>query len=123
LVPLNERLTKALKDVMHSAIRPASGHVFHCEGKSIKDIREVFAVACRKAAIADFRFHDLRHTAVTSMRRLHIDCLTIMKISGPKTLEVFWRSNSFGRDHLKPVAMQHHQFITNLAQPDLDVSL
>jgi hypothetical protein len=40
-----------------------------------------------------------------------------MKISGPKTLEVFWRSNSFGRDHLKQVAMQHHQFITNLAQP------
>jgi integrase len=68
LVPLNERLTRALKDVMHSAICPASGHVFHRQGKSIKDLRKAFAAACRKAAIADFRFHALRHTAVTSMR-------------------------------------------------------
>ena len=68
-VPLNERLTKALKDAMHSAIRPASGPVFHRQGKPIKDIREVFTVACCKAAIADFRFHDLRHSAATGMLR------------------------------------------------------
>jgi hypothetical protein len=59
--------------------------------KPIKDIRETFAVARRKAAIVDFRFHDLGHAAVTNMRRPHIDRLPIMNISGHKTLEVFWR--------------------------------
>lgn len=116
LVPLNDRLTNALKDVMHSAIHCASGHVFHRQGIPIKDIREAFGAACRKVAIVDFRFHDLRHTAVTNMRRSSIDHLTIMKISGHKTLEVFWRYNSFDADDLKRAAMQQQQFITNLAQ-------
>jgi integrase len=116
LVPLNDRLTDALKDVMHSAVRCASGHVFHRQGIPIKNIREAFAAACRKAAIVDFRFHDLRHTAVTNMRRSSIDHLTIMKISGHKTLEVFWRYNSFDADDLRQAARQHQKFITNLAQ-------
>jgi len=115
LVPLNDRLTNALKDVMHSAIRCASGHVFHRQGTPIKDVREAFVAACRKAAIVDFRFHDLRHTAVTNMRRSSIDHLTIMKISGHKTLEVFLRYNSFDADDLTQAARQHQQFITNLA--------
>jgi integrase len=68
LVPLNDRLTNALKDVMHSPIYCASGHVFHRQGVPIKNIREAFGAACRKVAIVDFRFHDLRHTAVTNMR-------------------------------------------------------
>jgi integrase len=122
-VPLNERLTKALKDAMHSAIRPASGPVFHRQGKPIKDIWEAFTAAYCKAAIADFRFHDLRRTAVTNMRRSHIDHLTIMKISGHKTLEVFRRYNSFDAEDLKQAAVQHHQFITNLAQSMASISV
>ena len=123
LVPLNDRLTNALKDVMDSAIRCASGHVFHRQGTPIKDIREAFAAACGKTAIVDFRFHDLRHTAVANMRRASIDHLTIMKISGHKNLEVFWRYNSFDADDLKQAARQHQQFITNLAQSTPSVPL
>ena len=122
-VPLNDRLTKAPKDVMHSAIRCASGHVFHRQGMPVKGIREAFAAACHKAAIVDFRFHDLRHTAVTNMRRARIDHLTIMKISGHKTLEVFWRYNSFDADDLKQAAMQQQQFIINLAQSTSSTSM
>jgi integrase len=116
LVPLNDRLTNALKDVMHLAMRRSSGQDFHRQGIPIKDIREAFAAACRQASIVDFRFRDLRHTAVTNMRRSRIDHLTIMKISGHKTLEVFWRYNSFDADDLKQAAMQQQQIITNLAQ-------
>jgi hypothetical protein len=50
------------------AIYCASGHVFHRQGVPIKNIREAFGAACRKVAIVDFGFHDLRHTAVTNMR-------------------------------------------------------
>ena len=123
LVPLNDRLTNALKDVMHAAISCPSGHVFHRQGIPIKDIREAFSAACRKVATVDFRFHDLRHTAVTNMRRSSIDHLTIMKISGHKTLQVFLRYNSFDADDLKRAAMHQQQFITNLAQSTSSVPI
>jgi hypothetical protein len=43
------------------------------------------------------------------MRRAGIDHLTIMKITGHKTLDAFKRSNSFLFDDLKEAA---HKFIT-----------
>jgi hypothetical protein len=46
---------------------------------------------------------------VTNMRRAGIDHLTIMKITGHKTLDAFKRSNSFLFDDLKEAA---HKFIT-----------
>jgi hypothetical protein len=57
------------------------------------------------------------------MRRSSIDHLTIMKISGHKTLEVFLRYNSFDADDLKQAAMRQQQFITNLAQSTPSVPL
>lgn len=116
LVPLNARLTNLLKDAYHTSARAASGHVFHRQGQSIKDVRGAFARACRDAGLTDFRFHDLRHTAVTDMRRAGNDHLTVMKITGHRTLEVFQRYNSFDEDDLKQAALRHEQFITNLSQ-------
>lgn len=116
LVPLNDRLTKLLKDAIHSPLRCASGHVFHRMGQPIKDVRGAFAKACRDAGLVDFRFHALRHTAVTDMRRAGNDHLTIMKITGHRTLEVFQRYNSFDEDDLKQAALRREQLITSLSQ-------
>jgi len=44
------------------------------------------------------------HTAETNMRRAGIDHLTIMKITGHKTLDVFKRYNSFLEGDLREVA-------------------
>src|SRR5437899_3195281 len=90
LVPLTTELTARLKDLykvryLHEA------NVFLVKGKSIGSIRRGFEAACRRAKITGFRFHDFRHTAVTNMRRAGIDHLTIMRITGHKTMEVFKR--------------------------------
>jgi integrase len=119
LVPLNATLTALLKDVMQSPVRCTTGHVFHRNGQPIKSIRGAFDRACREANLTDFHFHDLRHTAVTNMRRAGVDPLTAMKITGHKTMAVFQRYNSFDEDDLRQAAAQQHQFITNLAQQTL----
>ena len=119
LVPLNATLTALLKDAMQSPVRCATGHVFHRNGQPIRSIRGAFDRACREAGLTDFHFHDLRHTAVTNMRRAGIDALTAMKITGPKTMAAFQRYNSFDEDDLRQAAAQQHEFITNLAQQAL----
>jgi integrase len=119
LVPLNVTLTALLKDVMQSPVRCATGHVFHRNGKPIKSLRGAFEKACRETGLTDFHFHDLRHSAVTNMRRAGIDALTAMKITGHKTMAVFQRYNSFDEDDLRRAAARQHQFITNLTQQPL----
>jgi integrase len=119
LVPLNVTLTVLLKDVMQSPVRCATGHVFHRNGQPMRSIRGAFEKACREAGLTDFHFHDLRHTAVTNMRRAGIDPLTAMKMTGHKTMAVFQRYNSFDEDDLRQAAAQQPQFIINLAQQPL----
>jgi len=68
-------------------------HVFTYRGKPITTIRSSFQVACAKAGIKDFRFHDLRHTFNTNMRRAGVDRSVIMKITGHKTTAMFERYN------------------------------
>jgi integrase len=59
-----------------------------------------FAGACRRVALTDFRFHDLRHTAVTNLRRSGVDALTAMKITGHKTMAVFRRYHTIDEEDL-----------------------
>lgn len=57
--------------------------------------------ACRKAKIADFRFHDLRHTFNTNMRKAGVDHSVIMKLTGHKTPSMFQRYNTVDLDDAK----------------------
>jgi integrase len=75
-------------------------YVFTRNGQRIKSIREVFARVCRDAGISNFVFHDLRHTAVTNLRRAGVDALTAMKITGHKTMAVFKRYNTIDEGDL-----------------------
>lgn len=56
------------------------------------------------------RFHDLRHTAVTNMRRAGVDLVTIMRITGHKTLAMLQRYNVVTDDDLREamVKTEHH---------------
>ncbi len=100
LVPLTADLTLQLK-ALYKVVHLNEPHVFLVNGKSVHSIKTAFKAACRRAGIEGFRFHDFRHTAVTNMRRAGIDHLTIMRITGHKTLEVFKRYNSFLEGDLK----------------------
>jgi integrase len=44
-------------------------HVFLHGGQPILSIKGAFKASCKGAGITNFRFHDLRHTAITNMRR------------------------------------------------------
>jgi len=104
-VPLTPELTALLKD-LYKVRYLSEDHVFLVKGHSVNSIKTAFNAACRRADIQGFPFHDFRHTAVTNMRRAGIDHLTIMKITGHKTLDVFKRYNSFLEGALRKAASQ-----------------
>jgi len=111
LVPLTADLTARLKD-LYKVRYLNEPHVFLVKGKSVQSIKTAFNAACRRAGIEDFRFHDFRHTAVTNMRRAGIDHLTIMRITGHKTMEVFKRYNSFLEGDLRDAADRFNTYLT-----------
>jgi integrase len=72
------------------------GHnrVFTYKGRPIVGIRTAFLKACRRGGIENFRFHDLRHTFNTNMRKAGVDQSVIMKLTGHKTAAMFHRYNT-----------------------------
>ena len=97
-IPISPRLLETL-----SAMKKKTGIVFGYQGKSIKSIKVAFKRACQKAGIEDFRFHDLRHTFVTNMRRAGKQDRSIMAITGHKTMVVFTRYDTVDEEDLKRV--------------------
>ena len=55
---------------------------------------------------------DLRHSAITNMCQAGIDPLTIMQISGHKTMVCFTRDNSFWEADLKAAVCKSNTYLT-----------
>ena len=60
-------------------------------GRPLSDLQTCFKAACRKAAVGDLRFHDLRHTAATYMVTGGIDLVTVKEILGHATIQMTMR--------------------------------
>jgi integrase len=60
---------------------------------------------CREVGIENFRFHDLRHSAVTNLRAAGVDVETIMKIVEHSSVEMFLRYRAVDDEELD-AAMQ-----------------
>ena len=117
LIPLS--LSVELEEIFRDLAKTRALHdprVFLRDGKPILDVDGAFAAACREAKITNFRFHDFRHTAITNMRRAGIDQLTIMKLSGHKTMVCFTRYNSFREPDLKAAASKINTYLTLASQ-------
>ncbi len=56
-----------------------------------RNLTRAFSSTIRKVGIADFRFHDLRHTFATRMVQAGIDLYTVQKLLGQKTSSVTMR--------------------------------
>ncbi len=97
------------------------GHnqVFTYGGKPIKGIRTAFLKACREAAIEDFRFHDLRHTFNTNMRKAGVDHSVIMKMTGHKTASMFHRYNTVDTADAKEAYRKLEGFLMGQNQQDV----
>ncbi|MGM0383497.1 MAG: tyrosine-type recombinase/integrase [Thermodesulfobacteriota bacterium] len=80
-------------------------NVFTYKGNPIQSIKACLKRACQKAKIEDFRFHDLRHTFNTMMRKAGVSKSVIMHLTGHKTSTMFDRYNTIdeedARDALK----------------------
>ncbi|OGP62750.1 MAG: hypothetical protein A2170_10055 [Deltaproteobacteria bacterium RBG_13_53_10] len=59
--------------------------------RPLSDLQTGFKAACRKAAVGDLRFHDLRHTAATYMVTGGIDLVTVKDILGHATIQMTMR--------------------------------
>jgi integrase len=97
---------------LHKTRALHESHVFLHGCQPILSLKEAFKAACKRAGIKNFRFHDFRHTAITNMRRAGIDPLTIMQISGHKTMVCFTRYNSFRETDLRAGADKANTYLT-----------
>jgi integrase len=85
-IPLEEGLISLFQRIPRVIGCP---NVFTYKGKPIESVKTAFQDAKRKAKIGDFRFHDLRHCAITNLRKAGVSDSVIMSISGHKTHAVF----------------------------------
>jgi integrase len=103
---LREVLDAIRQELRAGKVAPIDGRVFTWKGKPMSEgWRTAFVAACRRAGLADLRFHDLRHTFVTRKVREGWDYKRIMAITGHKTFAVFQRYNNPSEDDIKEVVL------------------
>jgi integrase len=85
-VGMTSRVSRELASLWELSPKKIDALVF---GSS--EFKKSFATAVRVAQLKDFRFHDLRHTAVTRMVAAGMPIPEIMKISGHSKMETFLR--------------------------------
>jgi integrase len=84
-VAMTPRLYEELERLWLQSDRDSESKVF-----GIKDnVKNSFASACRDADIEGFRFHDMRHTAITRMVAAGVAAMEIMKVSGHTQMTTF----------------------------------
>jgi len=95
-VPLNATVVELLEKL------PRRGeYVFtNSSGKPYRCVKRIFAKACAKAGIRNFRFHDLRHTGASWLVMNGVDLLTVKKVGGWKTLAMVERYAHLSDEHL-----------------------
>ena len=68
------------------------------DGKPLKDVKRSFSTALRKAGIADFHFHDLRHTSASHLLMRGASLKTVQEHLGHTTLAMTQRYSHLSRD-------------------------
>lgn len=99
-IPIHPDLKAMFRDLPRGL---HTDRVFLFDGKPLDGIKTSFNAACRRAGIADFCFHDLRHCAINNLRLAGNDYFRIMAVSGHKTMSVFKRYNDVTTDELRQI--------------------
>ncbi|WP_295400367.1 site-specific integrase [uncultured Thiocystis sp.] len=90
-VPVNAVAREALLNRAHWREEqcPTTSWVFSdLDGSRIGSVKRSFATACRNAGIADFRFHDLRHTCAAWLVQLGVPLMDVRDVLGHSTVKM-----------------------------------
>ena len=101
-VPLADEALEALR--LARIQNGGTGYIFRSSlhpDRPVKDNRGWFKEALSLARIADFRWHDLRHTFACWLRQVGVPLDTIAELLGHKGLQMTMRYAHFGTAHLR----------------------
>jgi len=97
-VPMNDVLTVTLKTIRINAA--VDGLVFcNRNGIPYRSFRSVFEKAVQKAGLADFTFHDLRHTFASRPVMSGVDLPIVQELLGHKDISMTLRYTHLSTDH------------------------
>jgi integrase len=71
------------------------------QGRHFKEVKRSFASACKRAGIADFRFHDLRHTFASHYVMRGGSIKGLQKILGHKDIQMTMRYAHLSKEFAK----------------------
>ena len=88
-VPLSDRAMETIKALLNAPERPRSPYLIcNTDGGRYGDMKKGFANACRRAKIADLRWHDLRHTFASWFVQQDGDMYRLSRILGHASLQM-----------------------------------
>lgn len=100
-VPLSSKAVETIQSLLEQRHRPRSSYLFcKSDGTRIGNPKKGFAGACARAQIADFRFHDLRHTFASWWVQEGGDLYRLSRILGHATLRMSARYGHLRTDDL-----------------------
>jgi integrase len=104
-VPVTGKALDLLKDMAAARkLKDPSGLVFPGKTDKTKDkplaIENIFQAALKDAAIANFRFHDLRHSAASYLVMAGVPMVTVAEILGHRDLKMTQRYSHLSRAHV-----------------------
>ena len=100
-VPLTETLRNCLAELRErDGVSRIQGLVFERDRQKLTHTYRKVQQICKEQRIENFRFHDLRHCAVTNLAEIGIETETIMRIVGHSSVEMFLRYRSVRPEHL-----------------------
>lgn len=98
-IPINATLRAQFEEL---ALDNVDGHrfVFHeKDGKPYDSVKRSFKTACDDAKIADFHFHDLRHTFASQLVMAGVDLTTLKELLGHKDIKMTLRYAHLAPSH------------------------
>jgi len=124
-IPINSSVREVLTALPRHLLSP---YVFWQgeNGARYLDIKKSFHTARTKAKLADFHFHDLRHSFASQLVMAGVDLVTVKELLGHKTLSMTLRYSHLAPSHkVKAVMMLdplHDNYMTIAEKKDLTLT-
>ncbi len=121
-IPLCNEARRALigRQRFRASFCPDASFVFvNHEGYPIRSIKRSFSTACRRAAISDFRIHDLRHTFASWLVTDGVPLLEVRQLLGHSTIKMTERYAHLAPGNLKSAVslLDHRSHYGHSAPP------